>query len=59
MKEDELETLALLVLEVVLANMTRKEVKDNEKRGNAGNWGYSYNQGGPFPTARKERQREK
>lgn len=36
MKEDELETLALLVLEVVLANMTRKEVKDNEKYRNAG-----------------------
>ncbi len=36
MKEDELETLALLVLEVVLASMTRKEVKDNEKYRNAG-----------------------
>ena len=36
MKEDELETLALLVLEVVWVNMTRKEVKDNEKYRNAG-----------------------
>ena len=36
MKEDELETLALLVLEVVLANMTRKEVTHNEKYRNAG-----------------------
>ena len=41
-EEKELQAIALLLLEVVAADLERKEVENDEKHRNAGRWRYSH-----------------